>query len=331
MDRYQLPEIKALKNIGFEFQYPKLKDVIPYIQNFVIDRSKELIEVYFPDKIIRDDAGNIIDKIVWADPAEIKDEIFNKTEKDLIEKILRIEKGIIKLNDHALLVHRKFRKDKDVLLRALNRRLRSIYGATGSLIYRFGIWDLSFQSSARECLYHQILDDIICRIAEVGKIPPADWNPQYKVYLDKKRKADEYKAAHPGKDKVLSVASYYWEADKELMTFSDEIFSTNNTLEKNARNIIRKASMSSPKPILTNIENKERTIIFYLRLQSKSVIKRKNNRKSNKGVQENKRKAVIDLYKSAPDLTISGLIRLLPPGIQVDRKTVSKYIREFNG
>lgn len=326
-DKYTLPVVDSLKEIGFQFEYSKLDEVIPYIQSFVAANIESLILLYYPDQCICDDDGNTVDLIMWADPTRTEDGLFDEKEKELIEKIIRIEKGDIKLTDYTLLVHPKYRKDKNVLLKAHNKKLRSIYGATGNLIYRFGIWDLDFVECVKECLYHRILDDIIFAIANEGKIKPIEWNPQYITYLKKKAAADKYKAAHPGKKQSLSVLSHYWAADKELVNISNEIFSSYRTEKKNARIIMRKALMKGP--ILTHIENKEKTISYYLGLQSASVNTTKSNRKSNKGIQQGKRQAVIDAYIADPKKTMVQIVLELSPVIQVTRKTASKYIKEY--
>jgi hypothetical protein len=326
-DKYTLPLVYSLKDIGFQFEYAKLNEVIPYIRSFVAANIESLVLLYYPDQCIYDDDGNTIDLIRWADPTMIEDGLFDEAEKVLIEKIIKIEKGDIKLTDYALLVHYKFRKDKNVILKALNKKLRYIYGATGNLVYRFGIWNLDFVECVKECLYHRVLDDIILSISSEGIIKPSKWNPQYFNYLEKKGKADKYKADHPGKNHSLSVASYYLEADKELMNFSDELFSSNFTLKKNARNLMRKALIGGP--ILTYIENKEKTISYYLGLQAKSVNTSKDNSKSNKGIQQSKRQAVIDAYKEDPKKPIVQIVLEISPVIKVTRKTASKYIKEY--
>ena len=326
-DKYSLPKVDSLKDIGFSFEFKKLDECIPYIKSFVAVNIEKLILLYFPDQYIYDEEGTTIDFIRWADPATVNDELFNDSEKQLIEKIIRIEKGNIKLSDYALSVHPKYRKDKDILLKALNRKLRSIYGAAGILVHRFGIWDLDFVECVKECLYHRVLDDLIFEIANEGKIQPIEWNPQYITYLKKKAKADLYKETHPGKNQALFVLSYYLEAEKELMNLSNEMFSTNLTLGKNARIMMRKALMSGP--ILAQLERKENTISYYLRLQAKSVNLSRDNSKSNKGIQQRKRQFVVDLHKADPGKTIAQILLEIPPDIKVTRKTASKYINEY--
>ena len=90
---------------------------------------------------------------------------------------------------------------------------------------------------------------------------------------------------------------------------------------------MRKALMKGP--ILTHIENKEKTISYYLGLQSASVNTTKSNRKSNKGIQQGKRQAVIDAYIADPKKTMVQIVLELSPVIQVTRKTASKYIKEY--
>ena len=213
-DKYSLPEVDFLKEIGFQFEFSKLDEVIPYLIGFVGNNTEKLILHYFPDQYIYDDDGNTLDLIMWADPTRIDDELYDEKEKELIEKIIRIEKGDIKLSDYALLVHAKFRKDKKVILKALNKRLRYIYGATGNLVYRFGIWNLDFVECVTECLYHRVLDDIIFAISSEGKIGPSKWNPQYFKYLEKKSKADKYKESHLGRKGLYLFHPIIWKQTK---------------------------------------------------------------------------------------------------------------------
>jgi hypothetical protein len=326
-DKYRLPEVDPLKDIGFIFEYGKLDEVIPYLRSFVNANIDSLISHYFRDQYVYDEDGNTVGMKIWADPNTFDDELYEGPEKELIEQIIRIEKGDIKYMDHALLVHPKYRNDKKVILKALNRKLRTLYGATGDLIYRRGIWDLKFDVCVKECLYHRVLDAIIFKIATEGKIEPEEWNPQYLKYRDEKTKAEKYKETNPGKNKSLSVLSYYWEADKELMTLSNEMFSSNLTLEKNARIMMRKALMKGV--IVSDLEKKEKTISYYLRLQAKIVNASKDNNKSNKGIQEMKRQSVIELYNADPEKSILQIVSELPSDIKVTRKTVSKYIKEY--
>jgi hypothetical protein len=322
-DKYSLPLVDSLKGIGFVFDHGKLNEAIPYIKRFVNNNIDQLISYYFPEQYFYDEDGNIVEIKIWADPNLFEDEFFDGPEKELVEKIVRIEKGDIKPNDHVLLVHPKHRKDKKVILKALNKKLRVLYGATGNLHYRRGIWNIEFHISVIECLYHRVLDDLINSIAEEGKILPVEWNPQYLQYLKKKAVADKYKDTHPGKSGSLFVLSYYLEAEKELENLSNELFSSNLSLEKNARIIIRKALMGGP--IVTPLEGKEKTINYYLRLQAKSVNASKDNSKSNKGIQHAKRQSVIDLIQLHPEYSITQISLVT----KVNRKTVSKYIKEF--
>jgi hypothetical protein len=324
-DKYSLPAVEDLNKIGFQFEYSKLNEVIPYIKNFVAANSKVLISYYYPDKSICNSEGDT-EIIVWADPAMIKDEFFDEKERELIEKIIRIEKDKIKPSDYALIVHAKHRKDKKVLLKALNKKLRGIYGATGNLVYRYGIWNLDFIESIKECLYHRLLDTLIIELLNEGKIKPIYSNKDFREYKEKKSNADNFKKANEGNPLKLFEISHYWEAEKVLMRISDELFSTNLTSEKNARIVMRRAKLGEP--IITSIEKKEHTIIYYLRLQAESVNAVKDITKSNKGIQRGKREAVIDSYIADPRKSMSQIIKEILP-IKVTRKTASKYIREY--
>ena len=90
---------------------------------------------------------------------------------------------------------------------------------------------------------------------------------------------------------------------------------------------MRKALIGGP--ILTHIEKKEKTISYYLGLQAKSVNTSKDNSKSNKGIQQSKRQAVIDAYIADPKKQIVQIILEISPDIKVTRKSASKYIKEY--
>src|SRR5664280_2242327 len=102
-DKYKIPEVDSLKEIGFQFEYAKLNEAIKYIRSFVAANIESLILLYYPDQCILDDDGNTIDLIRWADPNIFDDVLYDeKTEKEIIDKIIRIEKGNIKTEDYAL-------------------------------------------------------------------------------------------------------------------------------------------------------------------------------------------------------------------------------------
>jgi hypothetical protein len=91
-DKYTLPEVDSLKKIGFQFEYAKLDEAIPYIQSFVDANIESLILLYYPDQYIYDDDGNTVDLIRWADPNMFDDVLYDeKAEKEIIDKIIRIE------------------------------------------------------------------------------------------------------------------------------------------------------------------------------------------------------------------------------------------------
>ena len=111
------------------------------------------------------------------------------------------------------------------------------------------------------------------------------------------------------------------------MNLNNELFSSNLTLKKNARIIVKKALMRGL--ILANIENKEKTISYFLGLQAKRVNTSKDNSKSNKGIQQSKRKAVIDAHLADPKKPVVQIIIEISPKINVTRKSASKYIKEY--
>jgi hypothetical protein len=205
-----------------------------------------------------------------------------------------------------------------------------MYAAMGLLIYRTGIWNLGFMDSMKECLYHKVLDDLIRGIADERIIMPTPWSPEYKKYKMKRAKADEFKKEHGGKKNSLLIAAQYWETDKELMEFANDLFSENKTLEKTARWMMRKAKIDGP--ILSSPENKEATIKYYLKLQAKDVKKARDNNKSNKGIHYGKKQLVLDIYKSDPKKHITEIVKQISqasPNVTITRKTAAKYIKEY--
>lgn len=80
-----------------------------------------------------------------------------------------------------------------------------------------------------------------------------------------------------------------------------------------------------PGPILTNLNETERTIKHYLNLQAGKVRKAKDNAKKNKGINRSKQDKVIDLFKSNRRLSHVEIARITG----VNRKTIAKYTNEF--
>jgi len=116
-----------------------------------------------------------------------------------------------------------------------------------------------------------------------------------------------------GEDKNIKALSYY----------QGLLMSENLTLEKSAKRTVWKSKRGVP--IESTIEEKERTIRYYLGLQANDVRKAKNKSRGNKGINNSNRENVLKVFKSNPKLSkvqiavITGL----------SRKTVAKYINEI--
>jgi hypothetical protein len=120
---------------------------------------------------------------------------------------------------------------------------------------------------------------------------------------------------------------YNNQAIKDLRICNDELFSTNISLEKTAGIVISNAlgQIAKHGPILSSIEAKEKTIRYYLKLQSESVQKSRDNKKGNKGIHSKKHSDVITIYKSDPNQSIIQIAKLSG----VTWKTAKKIINEF--
>jgi len=303
-DKYTLPVVDSLEEIGFQFEYSKLNDPIPYIQNFVAANVGSLVSLFFPNQLD------------WADPARITGIKITEPEFAIVNKIKRIENGKIYPTDFLRLVPAMHRNNKPVLLKALNNRLRTYYGAKGNLIYRGKRWGFDLDTCIKECLYHLLLDYLIQAIALTGKISPTDFNEYYSHYyaryLKYEKESKKYKDKLPGQPGSLLYRMYNNQALKDLRICNDELFSTNTSLEKTAGIVIRNAFSQIAKhgPILSSIEAKEKTIRYYLKLQSESIQKSRDNKKGNKGIHSKMHADVITIYKSDPDQSISQIARL---------------------
>ena len=303
-DKYKIPEVDSLKEIGFQFEYAKLNEAIPYIQSFADANIGSLVSLFFPNQLN------------WADPDRITDTKIAEPEFAIVSKIKRIENGKIYPTDFLRLVPAMLRNNIPVLLEALNKQLRTYYGAKGNLIYRGKRWNLDIDTCINECLYHVLLDYLIQAIALTGKISPTDFNEYYSHYFARytkyKAKATELEDSLPGQLGSLLYRMYNNQALKDLRICNDELFSTNISLKKTAGIVIRNAfgQIAKQGPILSSIEAKEKTIRYYLKLQSDSVQKSRDNRKGNKGIHSKKHTDVITIYKSDPDQSISKIAKL---------------------
>lgn len=303
-DKYTLPIVNSLKDIGFQFEYAKLSEVIPYLKKFVASNTGSLVSLFFPNQLN------------WADTNRITGTKIAEPEFAIVSKIKRIENGNIYLTDFLRLVPAMHRNNKSILLKALNKQLRTFYGAKGNLIYRGKRWGLDLDTCIKECLYHVLLDYLIQAIALTGKISPTDFNEYYSHYyvryLKFEKESKKYKDMLPGQPGSLLYRMYNNQALKDLRICNDELFSTNKSLKKTAGIVIRNAfdQIAKQGPILSSIEAKEKTIRYYLKLQSESIQKSRDNKKGNKGIHSQKHADVITIYKSDPNQSISKIANL---------------------
>lgn len=317
-DKYTLPVVDSLKEIGFRFEYSKIEDAILYIKNFINDNYPELISKFLFQNAQYDQSGNITE-LENNDNQEKVIEYYGEPEKDLEDIVARLEKGIVHTDDYYFKVHPIHKNDPETLLKAYLKDLRAQYGAKGNLIYRGKHWGLGLEECIKECLYHRILDEILISIRNEGKIKPANESDAYKKIKKKLEELNE----NQGKDSSLISRSYKKTDEKRLDSLFQELYSKNRTLEISAGMVIFKSFF--PKPILSTIDEKEKTIRYYLNLQAGAVRKAKDNSKKNKGINSNKRTKVIDLFKANQKLSHVEIARISG----VNRKTIAKYIDEF--
>jgi len=87
----------------------------------------------------------------WADSDRITGTKIAEPEFAIVNKIKRIENGKIYPTDFLRLVPAMHRNNKPVLLKALNRQLRTFYGAKGNLIYRGKRLNIDLDTCIKEC------------------------------------------------------------------------------------------------------------------------------------------------------------------------------------
>ena len=318
-DKYTLPEVDSLKDIGFLFEYRIIEHAIPYIKSFVQDNFKVLQSLYFFENASYDEGGNIVEVQEKSNAADSVDELPDEPEKDLVDKIERIKSGKIKPKDYILHVHPVYANDQEVLINVYTKRLRALYGAKGNLIYRGSRWGINFINSINECFYHRILDDIIFKIRDEGKILPLGISENYLKIKELLADSPETDA----KDGLLTHMAGEYKNRKELAYYQGLLMSENLTLKKSAGLVIWKSRM--PGPIDSTIDQKERTIRHYLRLQTAMVKKGKDSARKNKGINKSNRDNVIQVFKSDRKLSHVKIAEITG----VNRKTVSKYINEL--
>lgn len=317
-DKYTLPVVDSLKDIGFQFEYSKIRDTITYIKRFIKDNYSVLISKYIFQNAIYDQNGNIIE-LENNNNLEKVIEYYGEPEKNLENIVARLEKGIVEPDDYYFKVHPIHKNNPEILLKAYLNDLRAQYGAKGNLIYRGKHWGLGLEECIKECLYHRILDEIIISIRNEGKIKPANESDAYKKIKKKLEELNE----NQGKDSSLISTSNKRTKEKQLESLFQELYSKNKTLEISAGIVILNSFF--PGPILSTLDEKKRTIKHYLNLQADAVRKAKDNAKKNKGINSNKRNKVINLFKANQKLSHVEISR----NTGVNRKTIAKYIDEF--
>jgi len=318
-DKYTLPTVDSLKEIGFRFEYSKIEDAIPCIKSFIQDNFKVLQNLYFFENASYDGNGNIIELSPIKNPDDSVDELPDEPEKDLVDKIERIKSGKIKPKDYILHVHPVYANDQEVLVNVYTKRLRALYGAKGNLIYKGSRWGINFINSINECFYHRILDDIIFKIRDEGKIAPLGISENYLKIKELLADSPETDA----KDGPLIHLAGEYKNRKELAYYQGLLMAENLTLKKSAGLVIWKSHM--PGPIDSTIDQKERTIRHYLRLQTAMVTKGRDSSRKNKGIHKSKRDYVISVFKSNRKLSHVKIAEITG----VNRKTVAKYINEL--
>ena len=319
-DKYTLPVVDSLKEIGFQFEYSRIKDAIPYIKSFVQDNFNVLHDLYFFENASYDGGGNIIELLPTNNSDDSVDELSDDPEKNLVEKIERIKNGKINPRDYLFHVHPVYANDKEVLVNVFTKKLRALYGAKGNLIYRGSRWGLNLHDSISECFHHKILDDLIFKIRNEGKIAPYGISENYFKIKDL---LAEDTGTTEKKDGVLFKMSADYKNQKELAYYQGLLFSENLTLEKSAKLTIWRSHLSGS--IESTILEKERTLKYYLHLQASLVKTARDNARRNKGIQKSKRDKVINVYKSNPRLSHVKIAEITG----VTRKTVAKYINEL--
>jgi hypothetical protein len=303
-DKYTLPVVDSLKDIGFRFEYSRIKDAIPYIWSFVKNNFKGLQELYFFENAHYDQGGKIIDLVKSENANDTVDEWLNDHEKDLVTTIQRLQVGDITSRDFLFHVHPIHAKNPEVLLKSYDKDLRAFYISKGILMYRRSRWGLNFNDAINECFYHRILDDIIYKIKAEGKIE------------------------HPGISdaflKIKEILENSPEDTKGLEYYQGRLMSENKTLEKSAKRTVWKSQRGVP--IELRIEEKERTIKYYLSLQASLVKRAKDKSRRNRGIHKSKCDEVIRVFKSNRKLSHVKIAQITG----VNRKTVAKYINELS-
>jgi hypothetical protein len=303
-DKYTLPVVDSLKEIGFLFEHSKISDAIPYIIRFIKGNFNMLQDLYFFENAHYDENGKIIDFVKSDNPNDTANDWLNEHEKDLVAIIKRLETGDIKPRDFLFHVHPIHANNPEVLLKSYDKDLRAFYGSKGILMYRGSRWGLTFTYSINECFYHRILDDFIFKIKAEGKTEHPGISD---VYL-----------------KIKEILEDSPEDTKALSYYQGLLMSENKTLEKSAKRTIWKSQRGVP--IELRIEEKERTIKYYLSLQASLVKKAKNKSRRNRGIHKSKRDEVISVFKANRKLSHVKIAELTG----VNRKTVAKYINELS-
>jgi hypothetical protein len=127
-DKYTLPIVDSLKGIGFQFEYSKQSDAIPYIKNFIVDNLTNLQPLYIFKCATYDESGNIIELDIENNPDGSSEVLAKEPEKELVAKIERIKGGKINPRDYLFHVHPIHANNPEVLVNVFTKKLSAKNG-----------------------------------------------------------------------------------------------------------------------------------------------------------------------------------------------------------
>ena len=306
--KYTLPTVEELKELGFKFEFNTLDEFPKYANEFVKENDDKLFKILIPDFDPDEYEETVkLDSCSWYEIQRAE------------EKIKRLASGIIEKDDYRFVVHPVHKRKPDVLISAWTKRMMKFGLESKALLYYPKVFGLTPIDAIHETLLNELYRIIIYHLPQKSFEPPL--KKEESTYQDQINIL-EYNLLHsPPKSKIKS-ARIRLSIDKIKEAMYEDFFSKSiSQPEKVSRFFYRIISNFDLREInrMTNLDDKQLIIKYYLKKQTSIVSKSKNTR--GKGLQLAKKNRIIKYIADNPDANNSKVARAL----KVSRNTVRKY------
>jgi hypothetical protein len=306
--------VEELQEIGFKFEHDTIQKAIDYMKEFIKNNRAEIVPVILPD----------FDVTEFEELTEINDVLTHLVTSEIVERLLRLKKGIIERSDYYFQIHPKYKNDLDVLINLWRKKFIK-YSIDSMLV----MYDQTFVSIAEDEAMNLVFYNELLRYL-ILKLPKKEFKEREDNFKDLNAQLEYWYSYHKSlqyRRDGKGVFLFYGLCHHNIQMCTDlkyeRIFSQNQTVEQKAVRIYYKMQEHTRPYKLhecTSIQEKEAVLRYYLKKQSEKVIKSKNTR----GTGRNKSKAdkIVEYAKNNP----TASIKQVADALGVNWRTAKKYM-----